>query len=1036
MSESVSVSNIGEKEDRDVGLSGNALAVLEKRYLRKDESGNTIETAYDMFWRVAKNIALMDVFYYPGVFAGAGGEAGAGVPQRGKGTRRPKAKVEGKHPFEVTEWDWATLKMAYERLSGEGRATRVWEDVKRAVESNIDSLKATAELFYDLMVKGEFMPNSPALMNGGRELQQLSACFVLPVEDQMISIFNSLKYAALIHQSGGGTGFSFSRLRPKNDVVRSTGGVASGPVSFMKVFNSATEAVKQGGVRRGANMGILRVDHPDILEFITCKTDTKELTNFNISVGITAKFMKAVEKGEDYDLTNPRNGAVTGRLNAREVFDLIVKQAWKNGEPGIIFLDRLNEANPTPELGEIESTNPCVTGEALVPTERGLLTLKEIAESWNTGGLRVAIDRRVAGSPIAKDGTTGKSLPQEGTDFATISKAFRSGMKDVVRITTKRGLSVEVTPDHKMMTARGWVPAGELRPCEDQVLVQSDEFNHDVVSSIVPSGKKEVFDLTEPFSHSFIANGFVVSNCGEQPLLPFEACCLGSINLGKFARPLWGTDEPVKPEKAVDWDGLGSAVRAGVHFLDNLIDANKYPLPEIDRMARSNRKIGLGIMGWADMLFDLKIPYNSEAALDLARKLMEFIQEESIKASSGLAETRGVFPNYEKSVYPAEGVRVRNATTTTIAPTGTISIICGASSGIEPVFSLAFTRHVMDKASLVEVNSGFEEAAKILGFYSDDLLEKVAARGSLAGVDDPGIPDEIRRVFVTAHEISPEWHIKMQAAFQRNTHNAVSKTVNFPHEATVEDVREVFLLADGLGCKGVTVYRDGSRDEQVLTVGAGSGGPGVTAGSEAGQGASAGVGTLQAGPLGQMAAFDGAAASQTRVNGVWGRVRPIERPSRLDGFTAAKETPVGKLFLTLNTLEGHPVELFAQIGKAGSDLSAFTEAIARLVSIALRSGVDPQEVADQLQGIGGSRSIGFGPNRVRSVPDAIGQFLDEYLGTSSCGDEALEEDAGPVQDTLPLAPGKRFGLCPSCGTWNMVHVEGCMKCLACGYSEC
>ncbi len=474
--------------------------------------------------------------------------------------------------------------------------------------------------------------------------------------------------------------------------------------------------------------------------------------------------------------------------------------------------------------------------------------------------------------------------------------------------------------------------------------------------------------------------------------------------------------------KAVDWDGLSEAIRAGVHFLDNLIDANKYPLPEIDKMARGNRKIGLGIMGWADMLLDLKIPYNSEEALNLATKVMEFIERESVAESSELAKRRGVFPYWEKSVFADKGLRVRNATTTTIAPTGTISIICGASSGIEPLFSLAFTRHVLGK-SMVEANPRFEQVAKTVGFYSDELMDKVAANGALHH-QLAEVPEEVRNVFVTAHEITPEWHIKMQGAFQKHTHNAVSKTVNFPREATRDDVKEVFVLANSLGCKGVTVYRDGSRAEQVLTVGADK-----TAGS-----VSSSSGATAQDPL----LVDAVAQDdhgKTRVNGVWGRVRPIERPSRLDGFTAMKETPVGKLFLTLNTLDRHPVEMFAQIGKAGSDLSAFTEAIARLISIALRSGVDPQEVADQLQGIGGSRAIGFGPNRVRSVPDAIGQFLDEYLQYGSEA-PADEEDFGPVQDALPLTPGKKFSLCPTCGTWSVVHVEGCLKCMACGYSEC
>lgn len=834
-------------------LSENAIQVLEKRYLRKDETGKPLEKPADMFWRVAKNIALMDVLYDPEVHKANVSKSGA---KKGTATAQ-KATAP---LFDITELDWSTLHMAFDRLASKGLTRVSWDDAKAVVEKNREHLRAAAVRFYTLMAQGKFMPNSPCLINAGRELQQLSACFVLPVEDSMGSIFDSLKHAALIHQSGGGTGFSFSRLRPKNDVVRSTGGVASGPVSFMKVFNSATEAVKQGGVRRGANMGILRVDHPDILEFITCKTDTKELTNFNISVGVTEKFMAAVEKGEDYEILNPRTKRAIGKLNARLVFEKIVNQAWKNGEPGIIFLDRLNKDNPTPEIGEIESTNPC----------------------------------------------------------------------------------------------------------------------------------------------------------GEQPLLPYEACCLGSINLGEFTHSIWGNGTTnANPRERIDWDSLADVVHSGVHFLDNLIDANRYPLPQIDDMAHGNRKIGLGIMGWADMLLDLGLPYNSNEALKLAEEVMGFIERESVKASAELAGVRGTFPNYPKSIWAEKNQPVRNATATTIAPTGTISIICSASSGIEPLFSIAFTRHVLDKKALVEVNPRFEQVARELGIYSDELMEKIVAHGALEGIDD--LPPQVRAAFVTAHEIEPEWHIKMQAAFQKYTHNAVSKTVNFPNEATVEQVEEVFILANQLGCKGVTVYRDGSRDEQVLTVGADRGGQAAKA---------EGTGSSDAPKHGN------------GVNGVWGHVKPIDRPDRLDGFTAAKETPVGKLFLTLNTLNGHPVELFAQIGKAGSDISAFTEAIARLMSIALRSGIDPQEVADQLLGIGGSRSIGFGPNRIRSVPDAIGQFLDEYLNQPSGEEQAEHEETGPVQDVLPLTPGKRFGLCPQCGTWNLVHVEGCLKCLACGYSEC
>ncbi|MBE3519559.1 MAG: ribonucleoside reductase class II [Firmicutes bacterium] len=1285
-------------------LSENAIQVLEKRYLRKDETGRPVETPKGMFWRVARNIALMDALYDPEVFVGpdedrsksaescrdsrprpdsegpngpatmdrretGAGEAGyAGTGYDRAGSRLSSLRDDPDLQFTLSEWDWATLKMAFDRLAARKKVRVSWDEFKRSVEKQKDRLWETALRFYALMAEKKFLPNTPALINAGRELQQLSACFVLPVEDSMVSIFDSLKHAALIHQSGGGTGFSFSRLRPKNDVVRTTGGIASGPVSFMKVFNAATEAVKQGGVRRGANMGILRVDHPDILEFITCKDDTKELSNFNISVGLTEKFMKAVEAGEDYELVNPRNGQVVGKLNAAEVFKKIVDQAWKNGEPGVIFLDRLNKDNPTPALGEIESTNPCVVGDSLVSTELGLIPIREIAEKWREGGLRVAVDARVVQNSALEATTGSAALSVSGVELTPISRAFRTGVRDVVKITTKHGFSIEVTPDHQMMTTRGWVPAGELRPGKDRVLLQSgkaafsnrtslpfqvnnrprgangrvyelnlpsewsaelgvvlgwligdgwlryDEKNcgvgfvfsqsdahvmhmvmqhlskwygrsvkpvkrHDgvwhlsyhsrwlvefflklgvlpvcaeekrvpkslfqateeavvgflkglftadgtmsvsrngtayvrltskskslledvqrlllflgirssiydrsrpprrsfcyrrvdgstssyerrgvcfelqisgdslrryldsigfldnrysnlvealnrrkrgfyseqfvdVVESVEPCGRKEVFDLTVPYSHSFIANGFVVSNCGEQPLLPYEACCLGSINLGTFTRSVWGDPEASRkrPEELIDWNGMREVIWEAVHFLDNLIDANKYPLSQIDAMAYGNRKIGLGVMGWADMLIDLGIPYNSEEAIELASQVMKFIQEESVKASVDLARTRGVFENFEKSIYAAQNLRLRNATTTTIAPTGSISIIAGASSGIEPLFSIAFTRHVLDKKALVEVNPRFEQVARKLGFYSEELMERVAARGTLAGI--PEIPEKVRRVFVTAHECSPEWHVRMQAAFQRHTHNAVSKTVNFPRHATRDDVEKVFLLAYRLGVKGVTVYRDGSREEQVLTVGA----------ADAGR-----KGELEAGRAGVQGQPRG-------INGVWGKIRPIERPKRLSGFTDVKETPVGKLFLTLNTLDGHPVELFAQIGKAGSDVAAFTEALARLISLALRSGIDPHEVADQLTGIGGSRSIGFGPNRVRSVPDAIGQFFHEYL--EGLEQQSEEEESKPVQDELPLVPGKRFNLCPSCGTWNLVHIEGCLKCLACGYSEC
>lgn len=756
------------------------------------------------------------------------------------------------------------------------------EDMLHRVAHNIASVEAKAfgkapeevrkieEDFEQLMNDVKFMPNSPTLMNAGRDLQQLAACFVLPIEDTMESIFETLKIAALIHKSGGGTGFSFSNIRPKNDKVGSTGGVASGPLSFLRVYNASTEAVKQGGTRRGANMGILRVDHPDILDFIEAKKGTGEITNFNLSVAITDAFMEAVAKGEDYLLVNPRNSSPTGRLDARNVFNRIIQSAWASGEPGIIFIDRMNEANPTPKLGRIESTNPC----------------------------------------------------------------------------------------------------------------------------------------------------------GEQPLLPYEACNLGSINLSLMVK-----------DGAIDWDELRRVVHLAVRFLDNVIEATHYPIPRIDAMAKGNRKIGLGVMGWAEMLILMGIPYNSETAVEMARKVMSFIDQESKKASAELAAERGAFPNFSGSIYDRPGqLPLRNATTTTIAPTGTISIISDTSGGIEPLFSIAFTRQILDNDRLIEVNPIFERIAKERGFYSEALIEAIADRGSLEDFSE--IPDDVKRVFVTAHQISPEWHIRMQAAFQEYTDNAVSKTVNFPKEATPEDVAEAYQLAFKLGCKGITVYRDGSIEHQPMQ-------HGLETKTKEHQ-------ATESTPL-QLSA-----ESQTSA-GEWGKIRPIHRPVRLTGVTDGKTTPEGNLYLTLNLHQGHPFELFAQIGKAGSDVSAFTEAIARMISLAFRCGIDPEAVAEELVGIGGSRSVGFGPHRIRSVPDAIGQFLFEFLTSpaylesqqSAVVQEALSFDSessstttqhrseAPATDHGNGKQGKvRFNLCPSCGMYAFGNFEGCAKCLACGHSEC
>jgi ribonucleoside-diphosphate reductase alpha chain len=675
------------------------------------------------------------------------------------------------------------------------------------------------ELFYDLMADLKFFPNSPTLMNAGRELGQLAACFVLPVEDSLEGIFEALKNAAVIHKSGGGTGFSFSRLRPQNSMVGTTGGIASGPVSFMKIFNTATEQVKQGGTRRGANMAILRVDHPDIMEFIHCKQDNGDFNNFNISVGLTEAFMDAAKKGEPYDLINPETGQPDGSLDAGEVYQTLVNQAWSNGDPGIVFLDRLNRDNPTPEIGEIESTNPC----------------------------------------------------------------------------------------------------------------------------------------------------------GEQPLLPMEACNLGSINLAKFVLNNGNT-------VSIDYEDLAKTVTSAVRFLDNTIEMSKYPLPAIEKMVKGNRKIGLGVMGFADLLFRLGIPYCSEQALETAESIMEFIQTTSHEASVGLAKERGVFKNYNKSIFKGQKQsRYRNATTTTIAPTGTLSIIAGCSSGVEPLFALSFVRNVMDNDKLVEVNPYFETIARERGFYSAEMLERITEEGSLAHIEE--IPEDVKEIFVTAHDISPEWHVKMQAAFQKQTDNAVSKTVNLPRDATVEDVRKIYDLAHELDCKGVTIYRDGSKENQVLS-------------------------------------YSKEVEADT---GVQAAVK--KRPETLEGFTTKIRTGMGMLYVTVTEFNGHPFEVFATIGKSGRSTTAKTEAIGRLVSLAFRAGVKVDKVVEQLMGIGGEHPVFQEGGLVLSIPDAIGRVLERRY---------MKEGHLPKG----ASDGKFLGNeCPECGQ-TISFEEGCAICHACGFTKC
>src|SRR6266550_3944074 len=800
-----------------LALSPNAVTVLERRYLVKDDAGHPVEGPEELFWRVARTIAAPDKAY------GASDKA-----------------VEG-----------------------------------------------LAETFFELMATRVWMPNSPTLMNAGRPLGQLSACFVLPVDDCLSNgqsgIYDTLRAMALVHQSGGGTGFSFSRLRPKNDVVRSTMGVASGPVSFMKLYDASTDVVKQGGTRRGANMGILRVDHPDVMDFIHCKDDLTQVTNFNISVAVTDAFMTALEAGKSYDLIHPRTGKVVGQLDAGDVFKQIVHGAWKTGEPGVFFSDRANHYNPVPHLGSYEATNPC----------------------------------------------------------------------------------------------------------------------------------------------------------GEQPLLPYDVCNLGSINVGLFIK-----------KGDVDWDGLRTAVHLCTHFLDNVIDANKYPLAEIDDLAKRIRRIGLGIMGWADLLVRLGIPYNSDAGVALGRRMMEFIDEESKVASEKLAEQRGTFAEWERSIWGPDATcargargerirpmrRLRNCNLTTVAPTGTISIIAGCSSGIEPLFAVAFMRNQAG-VLMPDVNEDFVVIAKREGWYSDDLMEQIAEAGN---IHFDAVPEQWQRVFVTAHDVTPEWHIQMQAAFQDFTDSAISKTSNFPNDATEEYVEQIYRYAYELGCKGVTVYRDGARENQVLSTGS------TAKKVQEGTGKDALVEAL-----GRIAELD------TELHLTKERLHDVEaenlqrrakrsRPDLLKGATRRIESPLGTMYVTITEDDkGQPFEVFMSLGKAGGALMADVEAIGRLISLALRSGVPLPEIYRQLRGISSDRAVGLGPNKVMSVPDAIGIAIEKWMQDKQGVQQDLLDTPKAVVRTTSgdtvlevRRPEQDFiGACPDCGS-QLAFIEGCAKCHVCGFSEC
>ncbi len=744
------------------------------------------------------------------------------------------------------------LERRYLQKDIQGDVIETPEEMFRRVAKNIaqgdrndhpqTDLATVEEEFYSLMAMLDFLPNSPTLMNAGRELQQLSACFVLPVGDSMEEIFDAVKQMALIQKSGGGTGFSFSRIRPRNDVVGSTKGISSGPVSFMRVFDTATETVKQGGTRRGANMGILRVDHPDILDFIQCKEGDHHFNNFNISVAATNEFMEALKNGRAYALLNPRTKKIIRFLDARQVFEKMVYYAWKNGDPGIIFIDRINQDNPTPQVGEIESTNPC----------------------------------------------------------------------------------------------------------------------------------------------------------GEQPLLPYESCNLGSINLSNMVK-----------DGKIDWERLGSVTEKAVHFLDNVIDMNSYTLPQIEAMTKANRKIGLGVMGFADLLIQLEIPYNDPKALEVGEKIMSFVQERGRHASRELGLKRGSFPNFQRSILKSRWDAMRNATVTTLAPTGTISIIAGTSSGIEPIFALAFIRHVLDGKELLEVNPFFEKVARREEFYSEDLMRKIAQDGNIQNLQE--VPEKIRNLFVTAHDISPEDHIRMQAAFQKYTDNAVSKTVNFPHGATVDLVAKVYHLAYELGCKGVTIYRDRSQTKQVLY-------RGVISQSQNGLITESGLTSAER--------------------------RPKARLDVIHGSTRKIRTGCGNLYVTVNEdEEGNLFEIFNQIGKAGGCAASQSEAIGRLVSLALRSGIEPEVVVRQLKGISCHMPVWYQEGKILSCADAIAKAIEWHLQDKKKvkGEGSIKKKGTlllPVKQTSLNEPFPIFqrGACPECGG-PLLFEEGCVKCL-CGYSDC
>jgi ribonucleoside-diphosphate reductase alpha chain len=833
-------------------LSENSWYIGKTRYARRDVKGNPIETPKEMFWRVAYNIATADLLY------------GA--------------------------------------------------DKKAHL--------ATASQFYRIMSSRKFLPNTPTLLNTGKLKQQLSACFVLPVPDSLDGILQSASDMAMIHKSGGGTGFSFSRLRPKNDVLSTSGGTTTGPISFMQMFNDITSSVRQGGVRRGANMGILHYNHPDILNFVIYKLDEFSLTNFNISVTTEQAFFDQIEidrrlleedyekafdfdelvsevrealqtrdldlknvridaavarltewcredtPGYGYPLINPRNGEEKGRLNAKKVFDLITRFAWQYGDPGMIYIDRINNSrsNPTPQLGQIEATNPC----------------------------------------------------------------------------------------------------------------------------------------------------------GEQPLLPYDACTLGSINLALYVN---------EDKTDFDWEALKEATHIAVHFLDNVLDMNDYPIEKVRQTVRQIRRIGLGVMGFADALLDMNIGYSTDEGVSMAERVMKHIQDESDNASVELGKTRGLFPAFEGSIYDKPGeIKPRNGARTTIAPTGTISMLAETSSGCEPLFGLTYTKNTIEGKRIFQTSPYFVEALKKHNLYNDEILEQIQANGgSIQNMEN--MPSELKRVFVVAGDIKPEWHLKIQAAFQKYVDNAISKTINFSNSATVDDVREAYITAYNTGCRGITIYRDGSRDKQVLETKKDSSYYDKLAGKKESK---------------------VAIETEVAVEGEYlnKRIELKPRPDVLNGRTHKIMTPLGKAFVSINEDEaGNIFEVFINVGRAGSDITADAEAIGRLISLTFRipsdysSDLIAQKVISQLRGIGGSSSTGFGADRVRSLADAVAKVMEQHQATKVVHTVIDQENTD--ETTMPLFDAKQISqkteltdICPECGSASLRFIEGCQKCEVCGFSKC